>query len=96
MTRTADGVRSAKSKVVHEDGAKQDPQWSGTPLLWILIVMVTPAICFAGGMIVVDARRHSEFMLIDWWALAAIFLPVTVGTLLSFWAVKVLLVMSRI
>ena len=68
--------------------------WSATPLLWMLTVVVTPAICFAGGMILVDARNHSRFTLIEWWALVAIFLPVTAGTLLSFWAVKVLLAMS--
>jgi hypothetical protein len=68
--------------------------WSATPLLWMLAVMVTPAVCFAGGMILFEARKQSRFTVIEWWALAAILLPVTVGTLLSVWAVKVLFGMS--
>jgi hypothetical protein len=68
--------------------------WSATPLLWMLAVIVTPAVCFAGGMILFEARKHSRFTMMEWWALAAIFLPVTVGTLLSVWAVKVLFGMS--
>ena len=59
-------------------------------------MMVTPAMCFAGGMILVNARKPFQFTLIESWALAAIFLPVTVGTLLCFWAVKILLTMSGI
>lgn len=70
--------------------------WSATPLLWILSTIVTPAICFGGGMILVDSRKHASFALMEWWALAAIFLPVTMGTLLSFWAIKGLLTMSGI
>lgn len=68
--------------------------WSATPLLWMLAVIVTPAVCFSGGMILFDARKHSRFTTLEWWALAAIFLPVTLGTLLSVWAMKVLLGMS--
>jgi hypothetical protein len=68
--------------------------WSATPLLWMLAVIITPAVCFAGGMILFEARKHSRFTMIEWWALAAIFLPVTLGTLLSVWAVKVLFWMS--
>jgi hypothetical protein len=68
--------------------------WSATPSLWMLAVVVTPAVCFAGGMILFDARKYSRFSVIEWWALAAIFLPVTVGTLLSVWAIKGLLEMS--
>jgi hypothetical protein len=74
------------------NGLRDD--WSATPLLWMLAVVVTPAVCFTGGLILVDARKDSRFTVIEWWALVAIFLPVTVGTLLSVWAVKVLLGMS--
>lgn len=63
-------------------------------MFWVLAVAVTPAICFAGGMIVVDAGRRSRFSPLDWWALVAAFLPVTLGTLFSVWAVRGLLVMS--
>lgn len=68
--------------------------WSATPLFWMLAVIVTPAVCFAGGMILCEARKRSRFTLIQWWALAAIFLPVTLGTLLSVWAVRGLFGMS--
>src|SRR5215831_16484173 len=68
--------------------------WSATPLFWMLTVVITPAICFAGCMILVDQRKRQPFALMEWWALAAAFLPVTLGTLLSVWVVKVLLLMS--
>ena len=72
--------------------------WSATPLLWMLTVVLTPAICFAGCMILVDKRRNKQqpFSPMELWALAAAFLPVTMGTLLSVWAVKVLFSMSGV
>jgi hypothetical protein len=70
--------------------------WSATPLAWMLIVMVTPATCFASGMILVEARKHSRFSRLDWCALVAAFFPVTLGTLLAVWAVKVLFSMSGV
>jgi len=47
-------------------------------------------------MILVDQWKQQPFGLIEWWALAAAFLPVTLGTLLSVWAVKVLFSMSGV
>ena len=72
--------------------------WSATPLLWMLTVVLTPAICFAGCMIVVDKRRNKrqQFTPMELWALAAAFLPVTMGSLLSVWTVKVLFSMSGV
>jgi len=70
--------------------------WSATPLFWMLTVVITPTICFAGCLILVDQRKRQPFSLIEWWALMAAFLPVTLGTLLSVWAVKVLFWMSGI
>jgi hypothetical protein len=70
--------------------------WSRTPLFWMLTVVLTPTICFAGGMILVELRKQQPFTLMEWWALAAAFLPVTLGTLLSIWAVKVLFSMSGV
>lgn len=72
--------------------------WSATPLLWMLTVVLTPAICFVGCMILVDKRKHKQqqFTPMEWWALAAAFLPVTMGSLLSVWAVKVLFSMSGV
>jgi hypothetical protein len=75
-------------------GLKLD--WSATPLSWLLTVVIAPAICFAGCMILVDQRKRQPFGPIEWWALAAAFLPVTLGTLLSVWAVKVLFSMSGV
>jgi hypothetical protein len=77
-------------------GLKVD--WSATPLFWMLAVLITPTICFAGCMILVGQHKHrrQELTLIQWWALAAAFLPVTLGSLLSVWAVKVLFWMSGV
>ena len=69
--------------------------WSGTPLAWVLTVLLTPPVCFACGMILVDARQRQRYSLMEWWALVAAFLPVTLGTLLAVWVAKVLLMMSR-
>ena len=69
------------------------PNWSATPLFWMLTVMVSPAICFAIGLILVDARKCSELSPLGWCALAAATLPVTVGTALALWSVKVLFLM---
>ena len=68
--------------------------WSATPMFWMLTVVMTPAICFAGCMILVDQRKRRQFAPMERWALTAAFLPVTLGTLLSVWAVKVLLSMG--
>ena len=51
------------------------PNWSATPLFWMLTVMVSPAICFAIGLILVDARKRSELSPLGWCALAAATLP---------------------
>jgi hypothetical protein len=68
--------------------------WSATPLGWMLVVLVTPPVCFASGLLLVDARKHSRFSPFERYALAAIALPVTLGTLLAVWAVKILFTMT--
>ena len=75
-------------------GFKAD--WSATPLTWMLTVVLSPAICFSGSMILVDQRKQRPFVLIEWWALMAAFLPVTLGTLVSVWAVRALFLMSGV
>ena len=75
-------------------GFKAD--WSATPLFWMLLVVLIPAVCFAGSMILVDQRRQRPLGLIEWWVLMAAFLPVTLGTLLSVWAVRALFLMSGV
>lgn len=70
--------------------------WSATPMFWMLTVVVTPAVCFAGCIMLAELRRRREFTMIEWWALASAFIPVTVGTLLSVWAVRVLFLMSGV
>jgi len=68
--------------------------WSATPLPWTLAAVITPAICFGGCMILLDWRRRREPTLIERWALGAAFLPVTLGSLLSVWIVRVLFSMA--
>jgi hypothetical protein len=77
-------------------GLKVD--WSATPLFWMLAVVIMPTICFSGCMILAGPGegKREPFDLIEWWALAAAFLPVTLGSLLSVWAVKVLFWMSGV
>lgn len=70
--------------------------WSATPLFWMLILMVTPAICFSSVLILVDHRKHSPFSRLAQFALGAAFFPVTLGTVLAVWAVKVLFAMSGV
>jgi hypothetical protein len=70
--------------------------WSATPLPWMLLLMVTPAVCFSIGIILVDTRKHSRFSRLVWGALLAGLLPVSLGTGLTFWAVKGLLSMSGV
>lgn len=74
-------------------GSKTD--WSATPLFWVMSVVLTPAICFAGSMILFDQRKRRSLELLEVWALMAAFLPVTLGTLLSVWAVRVLFMMCK-
>jgi len=62
----------------------------------MLTVVLSPAICFSGSMILVDQRKQRPFVLIEWWALMAAFLPVTLGTLVSVWAVRALFLMSGV
>jgi cytochrome bd-type quinol oxidase subunit 2 len=70
--------------------------WSATPLFWMLLLLVTPAVCFSISIILVDARKHSRFSALVWSALLAALLPVSLGTLLAVWAVKVLFTMSGV
>ena len=70
--------------------------WSATPLFWMLMLMVTPAICFSIGIILVDSRKRTRFSRLVWGALLAALLPVSLGTLLAVWAVKGLLSMSEV
>jgi hypothetical protein len=69
--------------------------WSATPLPWTLTAVVTPAICFGGCILLLDWRRRREPTLIEWWALSAAFLPVTLGSLLSVWIIRVLFSMAN-
>jgi hypothetical protein len=75
-------------------GLKGD--WSATPLPWMLAVVLTPALCFACGLILAEQHRRRSPGLVERWALLAAFLPVTAGTLLSVWAVRVLFSMSGV
>ncbi len=64
------------------------PDWSATPLFWMLFVMITPAVCFAVGILLLDACKHSPVSRLAFSALISGFFPVTVGTVLAVWAGK--------
>ena len=70
--------------------------WSATPLYWMLLLMVTPAVCFSIGILLVDSRKHTRLTRLVWGALLAALLPVTLGTVMAVWAVKVLFMMSGV
>jgi hypothetical protein len=61
----------------------------GTPLLWMLILMVSPPVCFATGLILFEARKYSGLSRLDRCALSLALFPITLGTLLAAWATKV-------
>jgi hypothetical protein len=62
--------------------------WSSTPLFWMLLLLVTPAVCFGIGLVLVDTRKQARFSGLVWCALLAAVLPVSLGTVLAVWAVK--------
>lgn len=67
--------------------------WSATPAFWMMIVTVAPAICFTIGGILLNSRPSSGFSWLDRCALMAAFLPVTLGSILAIWVVKILFAM---
>ena len=67
---------------------------SATPLFWMLVLMVTPSICFSIGIVLVNTPQQVRLSWFDRCALAAAFLPVTLGSVLAFWAVKVFFLAS--
>src|ERR1041384_666159 len=56
--------------------------WSTTPLLWMLILTVTPVLCITCAIALVIARRDSRFTVLDWCALSAASVAVLLGGLL--------------
>ena len=71
--------------------------WSGTPMLWVMLVVICPAVCFSGCMILLDGRirKARELSFLENWVLLAAFMPITLGSLLSVWVVRVLLLMTQ-
>ncbi len=57
--------------------------WSATPLFWVQILMITPAVCFAICIVLVETRKQARFSRLVWWALATALLPVSLGTVLA-------------
>ena len=78
----------AAACVCSAPGAFKD-HWAATPLFWMLILMVTPSVCFSIAVVLANTRQHRSLPWFDRCALAAAFLPVTLGSLLAIWAVKV-------
>jgi len=62
--------------------------WSAIPLVWMLILMVAPALCFSMVYVVVDTRKRLQLSRLDRCALAVAFFPVALGSLLAVWVVK--------
>jgi 1,4-dihydroxy-2-naphthoate octaprenyltransferase len=50
--------------------------------------MTAPAVCFAVGILLLDACKHSLCSRLAFSALVAAFFPVTAGTVLAIWAGK--------
>jgi hypothetical protein len=69
--------------------------WSATPLLWMLVVTVTPAICFSALLILVEQEKREGLSRLDCCALAVGSLPIVLGTVLAVSAVKGLLSMAQ-
>ncbi len=69
--------------------------WSATPMIWVVAVVICPPLCFSGGCIVLDAmgRKPAAPTLLNRWALLAAIMPATAGSLLAVWVVRVLLLM---
>ena len=67
-------------------GSQKD--WRGAPILWLLILMLTPAICFALAVVLANARQPARFSRWDTCALLAALFPVTLGSWLAILAVK--------
>ena len=64
--------------------------WTAVPLFWMLIIMVTPAVCFSFSTVLVNTRKSSRISRLDRCALVAAVFPITLGSFLAMCAVKVL------
>ena len=74
--------------VCYATSASKD-DWSATPLFWMLVLMVTPSICFSIGVVLLNTRQQSWLSWFERCALAAAFFPITLGSLLAIWKVRV-------
>ena len=64
--------------------------WTVAPLFCMLVIMVTPAVCFSFSAVLLNAQQHSRISRLDRSALVTAVFPATLGNLLAVWAVKVL------
>jgi hypothetical protein len=64
--------------------------WPAASFFWMLTLMVNPAVCFAIGVDLVNSRQQSRLSWFDGCALVAALFPVTLGSVLAVWTVKVL------
>ncbi len=72
------------------------PDWSSTPLVWMLLLMIAPPVCFSLVLLLVNTYRQAPVPRFCRCALLAAALPVTVGTMLTVWAVIGLFSMAGI
>jgi hypothetical protein len=64
--------------------------WSTTSLLWPMILMITPSICFSIATILLNTRPPAHLSRLERSALVAAFFPVILGAVWTIWIVKVL------
>ena len=69
--------------------------WSSTPLPWMCLAVLTPSICFCICIILADHARRARLSQLDMGALVVGFCPITLGSVLAFWAVRGLLQMGH-
>lgn len=74
------GVCSATGGYQHD--------WRGAPLWGMLILLLTPSLCFALGFVLANARHPARLSGLEKCALIAALLPVTLGSWLAIVAVK--------
>ena len=61
-----------------------------TPPFWLLLLLVTPAVCFALALTMMEAGKIPRLSRLDAFALAGALFPVTLGTVLAIWVSNVL------
>ena len=62
--------------------------WTAAPLDWMLIIILAPAVCFSFSIVLANTSKTSRISRLERCALVAAVFPITLGSLLAMWAVK--------